>query len=254
VRRDPLGPNPDPAPKRARLRGQSGSQLLPASATETPDRATSLSSQIYERLREGIIRGRYPQGSRLIESRLAQELDVSRVPLREAIPLLAVDGFVHTVPQRGMVVMNWTTRSAHDLFDLRLCLEVGATRYAARRAREGTSVAPLEAALARSHEGMATGDAYRIAGDAARFHETIVQLTGNGLMQSLMESVAGRMMWLFFLTSELDPVAALADHEELLAAIASGNEGLAEAIAYAHIERDRDESMQVLELRGIRAL
>jgi DNA-binding GntR family transcriptional regulator len=217
-----------------------------------PAGVPSLSSQIYERLREGIICGRYPQGSRLIESRLARELEVSRVPLREAIPLLAVDGFVRTVPQRGMVVMTWTMRSAHDLFDLRLCLEVGATRYAARRAREGTSVAPLRAALASSHEGIATGDPYRIAGDAARFHETIVELTGNSLMQSIMESVSGRMMWLFFLTSELDPVAALTEHDELLEAIASGNEGLAEAIAYAHIERDRDESMRVLLERGVR--
>jgi DNA-binding GntR family transcriptional regulator len=241
-----------PVPSRSRLRGQSGSQLLATSATE-PARVTSLSSQIYERLREGIIRGRYPQGSRLIEARLAQELEVSRVPLREAIPLLAVDGFVRTVPQRGMVVMTWTTRSAHDLFDLRLCLEVGAARYAARRAREETSIEPLRAALENSRKGIVTGDPYRIAEDSARFHETIVQLTGNRLMQSIMESVSGRMMWLFFLTSELDPVAALTEHEELLAVIGSGNERLAEAIAYAHIERDRDESMRVLsERRGIR--
>jgi DNA-binding GntR family transcriptional regulator len=248
-----MNPEPSPGgslPNRSRLRGQSGSQLA-GSETGSSPRTVSLSSQIYERLREGIIRGRYRQGSRLIESRLAEELEVSRVPLREAIPLLAVDGFVHTVPQRGMVVMTWTMRSAHDLFDLRLCLEVGATRYAARRAGEGVSIAPLEAALANSREGLATGEPYRIAGDSAQFHGTIVQLTGNGLMQSIMESVLGRMMWLFFLTSELDSAAALSDHAELLGAIESGNEGLAESIAYAHIERDRDESMRVLERRGI---
>lgn len=243
---------PRSATRRTGVRGQAGSPAL-AAADGAPARATSLSSQIYEQLREGIIRGRYPQGSRLTEAPLAQELEVSRVPLREAIPRLVVDGFVHTEPQRGMVVMTWTTRSAHDLFDLRLCLEVGATRYAARRAGEGASIEPLRAVLETSREGIATGDAYRIAGDSARFHETIVQLTGNALMQSVMESVSGRMMWLFYLTSELDSLAALADHEELLRTIASGNERLAEAAAYAHIEADRDESMRVLvERRGIR--
>jgi DNA-binding GntR family transcriptional regulator len=71
-------------------------------------------------------------------------------------------------------------------------------------------------------------------------------------MQDVMHSVSGRMMWLFYLTSELDQVAALTEHEELLAVIESGNERLAEAFAYAHIERDRDESMRVLvERRGI---
>lgn len=237
-------------PNRVRLRGQTMSQIAGSGPVQS-GRALSLSSQIYERLREGIIRGRYRQGSRLIESTLAAELEVSRVPLREAIPLLAVDGFVHTVPQRGMVVMTWTTRSAHDLFDLRLCLEVGATRYAARRARDGVSIAPLEAALANCRTGLATGDPYRIAGDSAQFHGTIVQLTGNGLMQSIMESVLGRMMWLFFLTSDLDSAAALNDHADLLGAIASGNERLVESLAYAHIERDREESMRVLERRGI---
>jgi DNA-binding GntR family transcriptional regulator len=246
-------PDHEPSPaNQSPLRGHSESPLLSVSDGGPDARAEPLSTQIYRRLREGIIRGRYPQGSRLAEQRLAQELEVSRVPLREAIPLLVVDGFVHTVRQRGMVVMTWSTRAAHDLFDLRLCLEVGATSFAARQARRGASMEPLRAALESSREGVASGDAYRIAADSAMFHDTIVQLTGNALMQDVMHSVSGRMMWLFYLTSELDPVAALNEHEELVSVIESGNERLAEAAAYAHIEHDRDESMRVLvERRGI---
>lgn len=217
-----------------------------------PGRPDSLSRQIYSRLREGIIRGAYPQGSRLAEQPLAEELQVSRVPLREAVPLLAVDGFVRTLPRRGAVVTSWTIRSAHDLFDLRLCLEVGAARFAARQVGQGEPIDSLYAALDRSREGVTTSDAYRIAGDSTLFHETIVELTGNALMRSVMRSVSGRMMWLFYMTSELNPVDALAGHEELLEAVESGNERVAESIAYAHIERDRAESMQVLgERRGI---
>jgi DNA-binding GntR family transcriptional regulator len=215
-------------------------------------RPDALPRQIYSRLREGIVRGRYPQGSRLAEQRLADELQVSRVPLREAVPLLAVDGFVRTLPRRGAVVSTWTIRSAHDLFDLRLCLEVGAARFAAREVSHGKSIDSLYAALESSREGVKTRDNYRVSSDSTRFHETIVELTGNALMCSVMRSVSGRMMWLFYLTSELSPVDALAGHEELLEAIESGNERVAESIAYAHIERDRAESMRVLaELRGI---
>jgi DNA-binding GntR family transcriptional regulator len=223
-----------------------------SSAAAEPDTKDSLPRQIYARIREGIIRGRYPQGSRLAEQRLAAELDVSRVPLREAVPLLAVDGFVRTLPRRGAVVTTWTIRSAHDLFDLRLCLEVGAARFAARQVSQGTPIEGLRSALERSRAGVRSGDAYRIAADSTMFHEAIVELTGNKLMRSVMRSVSGRMMWLFYMTSELDPLDALAGHEDLLAAIASGNERVAEAIAYAHIERDRVESMRVLvEARGI---
>jgi DNA-binding GntR family transcriptional regulator len=215
-------------------------------------RPDSLSRQIYDRLREGIIRGQYPQGSRLAEQRLAAELQVSRVPLREAVPLLAVDGFVRTLPRRGAVVTTWTVHSARDLFDLRLCLEVGAARFAAQQVGTGASIAALYAALERSRESVTTRDPYRIAEDSTRFHEVIVELTGNALMRSVMRSVSGQMMWLFYMTSDLSPVDALAGHEELLEAIESGNERVAESIAYAHIERDRAESMRVLvELRGV---
>src|SRR5690349_25113485 len=96
-------------------------------------RAESLSRQIYATLREGIIRGQYAQGSRLAEQRLAEELAVSRVPLREAVPLLEMDGFVRTLPRRGTVVSTWSLAAVDDLFDLRLCLEVGAATYAARQ-------------------------------------------------------------------------------------------------------------------------
>jgi DNA-binding GntR family transcriptional regulator len=158
-----------------------GSQL--SEALEGPAWPDSLSRQIYSTLREGIITGRYPQGSRLAEQRLAGELDVSRVPLREAIPLLEVDGFVRTLPRRGAAVSTWSVKAAHDLFDLRLCLEVGAARYAARQVAAGAPVDLLAAALARAKDVVADGDAYRIAQDSTWFHEAVVGLTDNELMR-----------------------------------------------------------------------
>jgi DNA-binding GntR family transcriptional regulator len=146
-------------------------------------------------------------------------------------------------------------RDRDELFDLRLCMEVGAARFAARQVGLGRSAQPLRDVLERSREGVRTRDAYRIAADSTEFHEVVVDLTANTLMRSVMRSVTGRMMWLFYLTSDLDADDALDGHEELLSAIESGKERVAEAIAYAHIERDRDESMRVLvERRGIATL
>ncbi|SOD74818.1 DNA-binding GntR family transcriptional regulator [Jatrophihabitans sp. GAS493] len=219
-------------------------------ALDSSERPESLSRQIYSILREGIITGRYPQGARLAEQRLAEELDVSRVPLREAIPQLEVDGFVRTVPRRGAVVSTWSVKAANDLFDLRLCLEVGAAGYAARQVSNGASAGQLKAVLDRGRGVMASHDAYRIAQESTRFHETIVDMTENALMRSLMRSVSGRMMWLFFLTTELDPFDAYDGHLEIYRSIASGNQRVAEAVAYAHIERDRDESLGFLDQLG----
>ena len=89
-----------------------------------------LSMQIYESLREAIIEGRIAPGTRLREQALADEFDVSRVPLREAIPQLEAEGFVRTLPRRGTVVTHLTMRDIHDLFDIRESLEALAARLA----------------------------------------------------------------------------------------------------------------------------
>jgi DNA-binding GntR family transcriptional regulator len=222
---------------------------MPSLKAEAP---RSLSSKmIYDSLREGIIRGTYPQGARLAEQRLAAEFNISRVPLREAVPRLESDGFVRTLPRRSAVVNSWTVQTVHELFDLRLCLEVGAARYAARQVALGASTDRLHRALDDATRGLQTRDVYLVAEQSTEFHEVIADLTGNELMRSMMRSLAGRMMWLFYMTSDLDNVAAHQDHADIVTAIETGNERLAESVAYAHIERDRQESVQVLKRHGL---
>ena len=213
------------------------------------DRSDSLSRHAYFALREGIILGRYPQGSRLAEQKLAEELQISRVPLREAVPQLEMDGFVQTYPRRGAVVTTWDVKRVNDLFDLRLYLEVGAARYAAREAAAGASMEPLDAAMRHSQEVLVDGDPYKIAEASTQYHEAIVDLANNELMRKLMRSVAERTLWLFYLTSQLDASEAFDHHVELCEAIRSGNERVAESIAYTHIERDRIPSFTTLKQR-----
>lgn len=232
----------------------SGSELRDiTTATDKPgtaDKPDSLSRQIYARLREDIIRGKYPEGSRLAEQPIAEDLEVSRVPLREAVPLLEMDGFVRTFPRRGAVVFQWNKKAVDDLFDLRLTIEVGAARYAARQVAEGKSIVQLNDALAHSQRVVLHQDSYEIAQSSTWYHEAIVDTAGNELMSQLMRTISGRMMWLFFLTSQLDVEDAFEDHVTLRDAIASGNERVAESIAYAHIERDRVPSFIALRERG----
>ena len=199
----------------------------------------SLSRHIYATVRERIILGVYPQGSRLPEARIGEELHVSRVPLREAVPLLERDGFVHTYPRRSTVVSQWDARQVDDLFDVRLALEAGAARYAARCVSRGAPLAVLDAALSASQRLVAGGDAYPIACASTAFHEAVVATADNDLLLRMMRTIAGRITWLFYLTSGLPADEAFHDHVALRDAIASGNERVAEAVAYAHIERDR---------------
>jgi DNA-binding GntR family transcriptional regulator len=200
----------------------------------------SLSRLVYSTVRERIILGQYPQGSRLPEQRIGEELNVSRVPLREAVPWLERDGFVHSRPRRGAVVAQWDAKVIDDLFDVRLSLEVGAARYAARQVVRGGAMEALDHALGEAQRTVAKGDAYAIAKTSTAFHEAVIETSCNELMIRLMQSISGRITWLFFLTSGLPAEEAFHDHVLLRDAIASGNERVAESVAYAHIERDRE--------------
>lgn len=210
------------------------------------ERPESLSQKAYFAIREGIIKGEYPQGSRLAEARIAAEMHMSRVPLREAVPQLEQEGFVRTFPRRGAVVTVWDEKAVNDLFDLRTYLEVGAARFAAREVSRGADFEPLAKALHYSQDVVHSGDAYRVAEASTWYHEAIVDLSGNELMKKVMRSVTGRVLWLFYLTSQLDVDEAFDDHVSLAEAIRSGNERVAESVAYMHIERDRIPSFTAL--------
>lgn len=222
------------------------SEIAESVDPETVGEISSLSVRAYATLRERIIRGRYQQGSRLPEQRLAEDLDVSRIPLREAIRQLEVDGFVQSLPRRGAVVWTWTAQAVHDLFDVRLALEVAASGLAAARVGAGRDVADVAAALDRSHKALLGSDSLQIAEASAAFHEAIVLTTDNDLMAALMRAVSGRVVWLFYLTSGRDPNVACEEHHDLLHAIGSGNPRLAEAVAWAHIDRGRAPSLAAL--------
>lgn len=208
--------------------------------------AQSLSSLVYDTVRERIILGRYEQGSRLPEQRIGEELAVSRVPLREAVPLLERDGFVRTFPRRGAVVASWSEKAIDDLFDVRLCIEVGAAGHAARQVALGASMDRLNTALDEAHHVVEERDAYAIARASTAYHEAVVETAANDLMLKMMRTVSGRMTWLFHLTSGLPAEDAYDDHVALRDAIASGNERVAESVAYAHIERDRRPSFAAM--------
>lgn len=206
----------------------------------------SLTSQTYRTLRRQIILGHYPQGSRLVESALATELHVSRLPIREAVPQLENEGFVRTLPRRSSRVTRWTAADVTELFDVRLSLETLAARLAAQAVAAGASLQPLLDAIDAEHRALDSEDWLEVAETSTVVHEAIVEVAGSALLTSLMRAVSGRMTWLFYLTSARDQRQQSDEHHGLLDAIRAGNDRLAESIAFTHIEKGRVPSLALL--------
>lgn len=108
----------------------------------------SLRDRAYQELRRRIVSTELAPGQRLVERDLAAELEVSRIPLREALRLLEADGLVVLVPHKGALVSPFTPADVRDLFDVRESLEALAARLTAER-RDDAGLARLKAGLPR---------------------------------------------------------------------------------------------------------
>jgi DNA-binding GntR family transcriptional regulator len=143
-------------------------------------------------------------------------------------------------------VTTWTAQRINDLFDARLGLEVTAAGVAARRVRAGGDLHELEAAIVECERTLTTltpSDWYHLAKLQVAFHIALVAAAYNELMDSLMQAVGGRMIWIFYLSHQLSSgnfaTKNQDEHEAILDALRSGNDRLAEALTSAHIEAGR---------------
>lgn len=203
----------------------------------------SMAQAAYLAIREGIFHGTYKPGSRLRERELSEELQMSRVPIREALRQLEVEGFVATFPNRGAVVSQLTLKDVAELFDLRLSLEVLAARQAAQAVAEGRADDTLLRVVAEAHRATLAEDADAIRQANTQFHAQTIAMTGNTLLITTMAPLLGRIRWLFALTADRDPTVEYAEHVTLRDAIYSANSELAGAFAFAHIEHGRAPSL-----------
>ncbi len=205
--------------------------------------------RIAHALRERIITGELAMGSKLNEREIAEQLEVSRIPVREALPILESEGFITSQPRRGAVVHVLTVADAMEVFDLRRQLEPMASAFAARRAAAGADVEPMLAALRSAHGAAAPGEPADAPPSTRNsdLHEEIIALADHALLRRVTKLMSGRVRWLFRLTPQRDTKGMWVEHREIVDAIVAGQADVAELLTAAHVERGRIESMPLLE-------
>lgn len=205
-----------------------------------------LRSIVCDELRRLVTTGQLAPGTRLVEDRLAERLGVSRNPVREALQTLASEGFVELLPRRGAVVAQITPAQAEDLFDVRTALEPLAARLAARR-RDEEGLERLRGVLHRAREATDAQDLDLLASYNTDFHSLVVQLSGNDYLRLLVAPMARRVQWVFRTSAATRAPHSWTEHEELLRAIADGDEEYADAVARAHVAAARASYRRVTE-------
>jgi DNA-binding GntR family transcriptional regulator len=193
---------------------------------------------ITEHIREGIKHGRFAPGQRLVESDLTTELGVSRGPLREGLSRLASEGHLIIEPFRGAVVRRWTRQDIVDLFDVREVLEGQAASLAAASADQ----AGRKTLLTAVKRIRPTIDPQGYLVHNAMFHESIADLSGNALLQRLLDQLATNAYRLQFrqVVVNADRRRPIADHLAIAEAIAVGDGRAAERAMRKHVRESRE--------------
>lgn len=184
------------------------------------------SERVARVLREDIVQGRRLPGQRLVERDIAAELQVSRLPVREAIRALVADGIVVARPRSWAVVRSFTAKDVRDFAEVREALETQAFVLAAQRHDE-EGLARLKAVLDLENAAAAAGDVDAARDAAARFHSTALDLADNEMFAELAAVFFTRLRWLF------------GRHDEL-ARVGQEHRMIFEAIEQRDVERVRE--------------
>lgn len=152
------------------------------------DTKKTIAGLVQERIREAILTGAMPGGSRIDQAQLAQDLNVSLVPVREALKKLEGEGFVQIIPRRGAFITATSTKDMEEIYFARSILEGQAAYHAVDKLTE-KDFQKLEA-LMRHMEALLQKHAYAEFNDANRaFHFTIYEANHNAYLTNMIASM-----------------------------------------------------------------
>lgn len=207
-----------------------------------------LDSRIAQRIRELIVEGALPPGTRVAEATIAERLGVSRTPVRNALPALATEGLLEPAGKRGYAVRNFTVEDSYRATEIRCVLEGYAARELATREDRAGVVRELRETLREGDAIFAKGhvvkdDENAYAAMNGRFHDLIV----NGARDPLLSDLIHRVYSVPFVApnvvafkriplEEIYPILTSGNHQHhaIVDAIEAGQADLAESLMRGH--------------------
>ncbi|HBY97917.1 MAG TPA: GntR family transcriptional regulator [Chloroflexi bacterium] len=201
------------------------------------ERADPLVERVLAEITDAIVTGRLRPGDQLVETRLGEQLGVSRGPVREAFRRLEQMGLIEKIPYRGAFVSTLTERDIEELHRVRGPLEGLAARLLAERL-DSAVIARLDAILDQMRQAAVDADQGRMIELDAGFHDALVGLADHKLLGEVWVAVSVRLRRFLLLKRQrlyrtLQEAAPL--HEPIVRAIAAGDPERAALEAQRHV-------------------
>jgi DNA-binding GntR family transcriptional regulator len=202
---------------------------------------------VFDSLREAIINGTLRPGERLMEIQLAEELGVSRTPVREAIRKLELEGFVVMVPRKGAYVAGISLKDIADVFEVRAALEALASGLAAERITS-EELEELERILVRKAEIIAEGSVTEFVQSDTQFHDALYRSSRNQRLIQILNNLQDEIQRFRSVSLAYSGrmQEALEEHRKIVEALAERNISLAQSLAWEHIENAENTLLEAV--------
>ncbi|MDS1030293.1 GntR family transcriptional regulator [Bacillota bacterium LX-D] len=203
---------------------------------------------VFEALREAIISGSLKPGERLMEVQLAEEMGVSRTPVREAIRKLELEGFVVMLPRKGAYVADISSKDIADVYEIRSALEALAAGLAAERITD-EELEELQRILVKVSESAESHDLETLINVDTEFHDVLYKASRNERLVQIISNLREQIQR--FRSQTLSYPGrmknALEEHKKIVEAIADRNVALASRLAQEHIESAENSMLEALQ-------
>lgn len=199
--------------------------------------SNSLRSRIFNHIQGDILNGVYEPGESLTETRLSEELGVSRTPVREALRQLELEGLVQSIPNKGVIVKGVSPQDINDIYTIRMLIEGLAARWAAEKITPRGIEELKEAVELEEFYTMKNNTGQLLQFDT-RFHDIIYRACKSKPLMHILSTFHNyvRKARKMSMSSPKRAMEVLEEHKAILQAIIEKDAAKAERLATEHVK------------------
>ena len=196
-----------------------------------------LGKKVYRILKSKIVNGSFKPGSKLSETKIANQMEISRTPVREAMRELSARGFVNMIPNQGIIVKSDSIEDIQKVMQIRGVLEGLAARLATPLITEG-KIKILETCNEKMEKFISKNNVLAFGKESEKFHKVILEVCGNDLLVQIRKNLADKIYRFLDISLNVPGKVeiSLKEHIKITEALKQGDADKADEFSRLHIE------------------